>query len=504
MERQRREDESLVAQLRLATENDRALIEQLRSKIELLQEKLVDHEYHTQAIQRNYEKISILRHSSDQEVSRLKQELQEAQQDAESVRKVMRDMEKNAVTQKQAKEMREANSKLKEEVETLTEKTNVSIQRQRMLEVQNHELERENEVLKGKLRTQRLTFEGKIDDLKNSIAQSAARHAAMQEEHDDAHAKAKQIELQRDELEGELEMLKQRYAEMDSDRLEAVGKVTSLQEEKKKLAQALQAANQRCQTTLYKMKGEFESRVMQERARIAAGVEDKMQETEALSLTNARLLDEKEAACEALHEMEQEFQLFRRQTTLQQDEAARERDALQRRLDEAQMSMEERARRQHADLQAAIANEKERTQLLQQENQQIREEQRKLYEDKIQALGRKEREMHITIDKLLNAEEALESAFTCLNCFQLFDKAVTCIPCGHSFCGHCADQLKSATETQAWCPECPTTDVSHAMPNVMLDNLVGKFVYKKQALQALKEMTQEARARTAAAEGKAS
>ena len=111
---------------------------------------------------------------------------------------------------------------------------------------------------------------------------------------------------------------------------------------------------------------------------------------------------------------------------------------------------------------------------------------------KTKAMKTKEQELHNTIGKLLNVEEAFDSAFTCLHCFNLFDNPVTCIPCNHSYCQGCVDKLKKSNTRGdgKWCTECANGGfVEATVRNELLDQLVGKFIYKKQALAALKDMT---------------
>jgi uncharacterized coiled-coil DUF342 family protein len=52
-------------------------------------------------------------------------------------------------------------------------------------------------------------------------------------------------------------------------------------------------------------------------------------------------------------------------------------------------------------------------------------------------LKAQQKELKNTITKLVNTEEASETAFTCYNCMKAFTSPVTCIPCGHSYCEKC-------------------------------------------------------------------
>eukprot|EP00945_MAST-04E_sp_MAST-4E-sp1_P006912 g6912.t1 len=104
-----------------------------------------------------------------------------------------------------------------------------------------------------------------------------------------------------------------------------------------------------------------------------------------------------------------------------------------------------------------------------------------------------EKELKNTVAKLLKTEEATESAFTCLSCMNLFDKPVTCIPCGHSFCEKCVDSYRAKHGTEGGkdeCPECAGSGkqggkVDYFISNELLENLSSRFVFRKQALQGL-------------------
>ena len=85
------------------------------------------------------------------------------------------------------------------------------------------------------------------------------------------------------------------------------------------------------------------------------------------------------------------------------------------------------------------------------------------------------------IRKLVNAEEATESSYTCLSCLSIFNKPVTCVPCGHTFCAAC---MPRGAASQRECKECGLETV-HTFPAETLDLLAGKFKYRKQVLSEL-------------------
>jgi hypothetical protein len=60
-----------------------------------------------------------------------------------------------------------------------------------------------------------------------------------------------------------------------------------------------------------------------------------------------------------------------------------------------------------------------------------------LSRDDIVKLRMQQKELHVTVAKLIISEEASEAAFTCISCLNVYTKPVTCIPCGHSYCLAC-------------------------------------------------------------------
>ena len=112
-----------------------------------------------------------------------------------------------------------------------------------------------------------------------------------------------------------------------------------------------------------------------------------------------------------------------------------------------------------------------------------------------------EKELRNTLAKILKTEEATESAFTCLKCMNIFDKPITCIPCGHSFCEKCVGDFnkkhKANGEKGESCPECSEDDakkknggdkVDYFIQNELLENLSSRFLFRKQAIESLSIM----------------
>lgn len=99
----------------------------------------------------------------------------------------------------------------------------------------------------------------------------------------------------------------------------------------------------------------------------------------------------------------------------------------------------------------------------------------------VEKLKKKERELQVAISKIISVEEASEASFTCVQCMDLFENAVTCIPCGHSYCDKCIKASKI-------CPQCgPGVKITY-YPNELLEDLTTKFRFRKTSLAGLKRM----------------
>ena len=109
-----------------------------------------------------------------------------------------------------------------------------------------------------------------------------------------------------------------------------------------------------------------------------------------------------------------------------------------------------------------------------------------------------ELELRNTLAKILKTEEATESAYTCLICMNIFDKPITCIPCGHSFCEKCINDYNGKHKNQEkdgeCCPECDESGktsekkVDYLIQNELLENLSSRFLFRKQAIESLSLM----------------
>jgi chromosome segregation ATPase len=120
-----------------------------------------------------------------------------------------------------------------------------------------------------------------------------------------------------------------------------------------------------------------------------------------------------------------------------------------------------------------------------------------------EALKKTEKELRATVSKLIAAEEASETAFTCMKCMEIMKKPVTCIPCGHSFCESCLSSNVISYDDRGnggggsgggGCPECESNDhakkTEYYIDNQLLENLCARYVFRKQAISSLKNMSE--------------
>ena len=108
----------------------------------------------------------------------------------------------------------------------------------------------------------------------------------------------------------------------------------------------------------------------------------------------------------------------------------------------------------------------------------------RLVESQKRRMDGKERQFRCTVDKLLGADEALESSITCMVCLSIMRNPVTLVPCGHSFCETCAQPGAGTIQ----CGECgPGAAVTGCVANGALDTLCVKFSHRVHQLTALRK-----------------
>jgi chromosome segregation ATPase len=98
-----------------------------------------------------------------------------------------------------------------------------------------------------------------------------------------------------------------------------------------------------------------------------------------------------------------------------------------------------------------------------------------------------------TVKKVLAAEEACESGYSCQLCLDIFKEPVICAPCGHTYCRGCFEANArrnpppggSERKSALHCPECDLYCVRDVIDSQNLDLLSGKFNYRRQQLRDL-------------------
>jgi hypothetical protein len=100
-------------------------------------------------------------------------------------------------------------------------------------------------------------------------------------------------------------------------------------------------------------------------------------------------------------------------------------------------------------------------------------------QDRMRVLLAMELGIRDAVAKLSHAQEAMEGLFTCINCLNFFTEPML-TSCGHTYCKGCIERT---------CQECHSTiNELTCIPNALLDQLSGKFVYAQQVLVKLRDL----------------
>ena len=87
----------------------------------------------------------------------------------------------------------------------------------------------------------------------------------------------------------------------------------------------------------------------------------------------------------------------------------------------------------------------------------------------------------VTIKKSLSAFEAIESAFTCFNCFKMLTDPQL-LSCGHSICGGCMILMKN----KLYCENChKTVSRLECQDSKLMSELSAKLIFSKQCMNEL-------------------
>lgn len=117
-----------------------------------------------------------------------------------------------------------------------------------------------------------------------------------------------------------------------------------------------------------------------------------------------------------------------------------------------------------------IKDDRDRMKALDEENQK-----------KGKILIEKEKSLAKVLEKVENALNSLETNLICHSCFGNLENAVVCVPCGHLNCKNCRPAVNES------CKECDGL-VRATVPVSRFDEIFGKIVYKKQAIQDMKHI----------------
>ena len=121
-------------------------------------------------------------------------------------------------------------------------------------------------------------------------------------------------------------------------------------------------------------------------------------------------------------------------------------------------------------------------------------------------LKRREAEVRSTILRLVQVEESIESAVTCMSCMSILENPVTMAKCGHNVCRKCVafrvvrtpGRSEAGLGERTTCPECGAehrsdepADAERAfVENKALDIMASKQAYRKANLENLRSLCQ--------------
>eukprot|EP00736_Rhodelphis_marinus_P001988 Rmarinus@m.7778 len=101
-------------------------------------------------------------------------------------------------------------------------------------------------------------------------------------------------------------------------------------------------------------------------------------------------------------------------------------------------------------------------------------------------------QLESVVARLRHVEEATEPLVTCLKCLSLFQDPVTCVPCGHSYCRKCANELRESAGNSYFCGECGRAErVDYLFTNETIDQLASKYEYRLQCLAELGDLAKK-------------
>ena len=411
-----------VADLLMSAQEDQAALRQLQKTVDEQAATVEREEERHRAVQRNYETVSILAKQSQEKIGQLERELELVRAKNRELEEMIKTVTEKKLTLAEVDQLRADNMALKADQRDLQAAHDKATARVKVLETVKDELEQETDTLKARMRSNRSTLESRMETLevRNRDLEKSTKKAMADK--DAAESALKVVQIESAERGHTIDELRDRMAETDVLMAEVQGTNERLVEEKSKLGQALQAANQRCQSTLQRMKHEFEGRVSAEKGRLAQTLKATQADLDNLQFKHARVNEDLEAARAANEKLEATNRSLK-------DDMSVEAETMSRVLDESRMRLEE----EHAKLRNKLLEENRResdqARILQEDLRERIANQEAEFVRKTKAMKTKEQELHNTIGKLLNVEEAFDNSIPVFrfqaNCF-----CHGCIRCG--------------------------------------------------------------------------
>lgn len=126
-------------------------------------------------------------------------------------------------------------------------------------------------------------------------------------------------------------------------------------------------------------------------------------------------------------------------------------------------------------------------------SQELREHKlRAMDPELVNKLKKTQEALEKTVSALVEAEDASESSFTCLQCMQPFNEPKTLVPCGHTYCSSCLAAIGDAKEPSTiTCKQCAKSrphETDGVFPNQALADLTARFLFRQQTLATMATM----------------
>ncbi|KAJ3332002.1 hypothetical protein HDU76_001618, partial [Blyttiomyces sp. JEL0837] len=141
-----------------------------------------------------------------------------------------------------------------------------------------------------------------------------------------------------------------------------------------------------------------------------------------------------------------------------------------------QMSEESQKNRNHINIDPDFINDIEKK--WQALNATVADLQKKQFQPRMERLKAIEKDIKSRMEEYALAEERMETGFLCPRDLQCFHKPMTLIPCGHTYCKGCLDQLKEENYNVIKCQVC-NVPVEHVFRNEQLESVEEQFLRRK-------------------------